>query len=214
MKKIITTVSAMTLTVPSGTSTANQNNTASVGPDDTKVLYASEESFKGSGFVNLQVEKTVIWSSDNDNSGDVTLGDELTYTVRVINLEAFEAEDIQLFDLLDSKIQLNLGTVAITQGIVSTGNGISDPTNFIDVRFGNIAPNWFALADFDVTISNLEPGVNIISNSAEVYGPSGSFFISDDPSTPLFDPTQINAYGALPDLIYANGFEFKGSGGF
>ncbi len=214
MKKIITTVSAMTLTLPTSATDNNDNKVKIIGPDDMKVLYASEENFKGSGFFDLKVEKTVLWSGDNDNSGDVTLGDNLKYTVKVINLEGVEADNVQLFDLLDSKIQLNLGTVAITQGFVNSGNDFFDPTTFIDVNLGNIAANWFALVDFDVTISNLEPGINVINNSAEVYGPSGSFFISDDPNTPLFDPTRINAFGAFPDTIYANGFEFKASGGF
>ena len=204
----------MTLTLPSGAANSNDNNIQSVGADDMRVLYASEENFKGSGFIDLRVEKTVLWSSDNDNSGDVTLGDELKYTVKVINLEGFAAENVHMFDLLESKLQLNLGTVAITQGIVNSGNGFFDALNYVDVEFGHIAPNWFALVDFDVTIANLQPGINVISNSAEIYGPSGSFFISDNPNTPLYDPTRINAYGALPDIIFANGFEFRGSGGF
>ncbi len=214
MKKIITTISAMSLTLPSGAKNMDEDIAEFITQDDMKVLYASEESFKGSGFIDLTVEKTVLWSRDSDNSGDVTLGDELKYTVKVINLDGFEAANIQLFDLLDSKINLNLGTVAVTQGIVTSGNDFSDPLNVVDVEFGNIAPNWFAQAEFDVTITSLEPGVNVINNSAEVYGPSGSFFISDDPNTPSLDPTRINAYGAIPDIIYANGFEFQGSGAF
>lgn len=214
MKKIITTVSAMTLTLPSGVSQSSEVEIESVVQNDMKVLYASEEEFKGSGFIDLSVEKTVLWSSDNDGSGDVTLGDELKYSVKVINLSDIDAENVQMFDLLDSKIQLNLGTVAITQGIVNSGNDFFDHLNFVDVDLGNIAANWFALVDFDVTITDLEPGINVVTNSAEVYGPSGSFFLSDDPGTPLFDPTRINAYGAFPDLIFANGFEFRASGAF
>ena len=70
------------------------------------------------------------------------------------------------------------------------------------------------LANFDVTVNNLQPGLNVIVNSAEVYGPSGAFFVSDDPNTSVPDPTMIDAYGALPDLIFSQGFEFSGSGGF
>ena len=153
MKKIITTVSAMTLTLPSGASKSNEVEIESMVQNDMKVLYASEEEFKGSGFLDLSVEKTVLWSSDNDGSGDVTLGDELKYSVKVINLSGIDAENVQIFDLLDSKIQLNRGTVAITQGIVNSGNGFFDPLNFVDVDLGNVAANWFALVDFDVTIT-------------------------------------------------------------
>ena len=214
MKKIITTISAMTLTVPVGATESNISNVETVNLDDLNVLYANEENFKGSGFIDLRVEKTVLWTNDTDDSGDVTLGDELRYTINVFNLEDVDAEHVQLFDLLDSKIQLNLGTVAITQGIVNSGNNFNDPQNYVDVEFGTIAANWYALVEFDVTITDLEPGINVISNSAEVYGPAGSFFISDDPGTPKQDPTRINAYGAYPDLIFTDGFEFSGSGGF
>ncbi len=214
MKKIITTVSAMTLTIPSGSSTAADSSYEPITTEDIELIYAEGENFKGSGFIDLDVQKTVLLSYDADGSGDVTLGDELKYSVLVTNLDSVEASDVVLLDFLESKIELNLGTVAITQGFVVSGNGMSDDSSLVHVDFGNIAPNWFALVDFDVTVTDLRPGYNLIENSAEVYGPSGSFFVSDDPTTPLFDPTQIDAYGAYPDLIFEGGFEFNGSGGF
>jgi uncharacterized repeat protein (TIGR01451 family) len=213
MKKIITTFSAMTLTVPSGAAKETQPESDS-HLEDLKFVYADEESFKGSGFVDLSVEKTVLLSDDADNSGDITVGDQLKYTIQVHNLDVVEASGVTLLDFLDSKIELNLGTVAVSQGLVISGNDFLDDTDVVYLDFGTIASNWFALVNFDVTVTNLEPGLNVISNSAEVYGPSGSFFISDDPTTPTFDPTMVNAYGEYPDLIFDNGFEFRGSGGF
>ncbi len=214
MKKIITAVSAITIAVPASSSNSAEDNIVEFDDNEMKFLYANEESFKGSGFIDLRVEKTVLWAGDNDNSGDVSLGDTLKYSVRVINLENVDAENVQMFDLLDSKIQLDLGTVAVTQGIVISGNDSFDSAQFVNVNLGNIAANWFALIDFDVTITNLDPGMNVISNTAEVFGPSGSFFISDDPTTDLFDPTLINAFGAPQDVIFTNGFEFQASGSF
>ena len=214
MKKIITTVSAMTLTFQSGASSEVKDTSDAISLDELEFIYADEESFKGSGFVDLSVEKSVLLSGDNDNSGDITLGDELKYTITVTNLDQVEASGVALIDYLESKIELNLGTVAVTQGSVISGNHFFDDPSFVYVELGTIAPEWFALINFDVTVTQLEPGLNVITNSAEVYGPSGSFFISDDPSTPTFDPTMVDAYGAYPDLIFANGFEFQGSGGF
>ncbi len=214
MKKIITTVSAMTLTLPSGASKAADIYVESFHHDDIRIMYAEGENFKGSGFVDLDVQKTVILSNDVDSSGDVTLGDQLTYSVQITNLDQVAVPDVVMLDFLDSKIDLNLGTVAITQGLVLSGNSSSDSTGFLQVNLGAIAPNWFALIDFDVTVTDLDPGLNVVENTAEVFGPSGSFFLSDDPTTPEFDPTRIDAYGAFPDLIFENGFDFSGSGGF
>ncbi|MCB1581991.1 MAG: hypothetical protein R3E90_05830 [Marinicella sp.] len=214
MKKIITTVSAITLTAPSGADKATQTASYDNYLEDLEFVYANEESFKGSGFIDLSVEKTVLLAHDADNSGDITVGDELKYTVQVHNLDNVAASGVSLLDFLESKIELNLGTVAISQGAVISGNDFGDDTDVVYVDFGTIAANWFALVNFDVTVTNLQPGLNIISNSAEVFGPSGSFFISDDPSTPGFDPTMVDAYGAYPDLIFDNGFDFRGSGGF
>ncbi len=214
MKKIITTVSAMAVTIPSGSTEAADNGFDNISKEDIELIYAEGENFKGSGFVDLDVQKTVFLSYDADGSGDVTLGDELKYSVQVINLDSVEARDVVLLDFLESKIDLNLGTVAITQGVVVSGNGMSDDLDYVHVDFGTIAPNWFALVDFNVTVTDLQPGLNVIENSAEVFGPSGSFFISDDPTTPMFDPTRIDAIGFQPDLIFEDGYEFNGSGGF
>lgn len=213
MKKIITTVSAMTLTFQSG-ATDQQQEAEVISEGDLEILYDGEAVFKGSGFVDLAVEKTVLWSRDLDGSGDVSLGDELKYSVKVINLSNLPAEDVVMLDVLESKIELNRGTVAVTQGMVISGNQFFDPLNYVDVDLGDIAPNWFALIDFDVTITDLTPGLNVISNSAEVFSTSGFYMLSDDPTTTLYDPTRINAYGAFPDLIFSDGFEFRASGGF
>ena len=214
MKKIITTVSAMTLSMQPGAAQASGKPVEAFNTEDLQFIYADEETFKGSGFLNLSVEKSVSLSNDLDGSGDVTLGDELQYSIQVINLDQVEASGVMLQDFLTSKIDLNLGTVAITQGFVISGNQFGDSTDVVSIDFGTIAPNWFALANFDVTVVDLEPGLNVIVNSAEVFGPSGSFFVSDDPSTPGLDPTMIEAYGDFPDLIFENGFDFGASGSF
>lgn len=215
MKKVITTVSAMTLTIPAGADSANASETIEpLSQDDIKVLYADENMFKGSGFIDLDVQKTVYLINDADNSGTVTLGDQLQYTIQVTNLNTEAVSDVALLDFLESKIELNLGTVAVTQGFVITGNNFNDPSDVVFLEFGTIAPEWFALVNFTVDVVDLEPGINIISNSAEVFGPSGSFFVSDDPTTPEFDPTRIEAIGAQQDIIFENGFDFRASGGF
>ena len=214
MKKVITTVSAMTLTLQAGSSQSNDTKVNEISVDDLSLVYAGEASFKGSGFVDLAVDKTVLLSYDADASGNVTLGDQLKYTIQVTNLSDIEASGITLLDFLESKIELNLGTVAVTQGVVVSGNDFVDNNDLVHVEFGDIAANWFALVNFDVTVIDLNVGPNVIVNSGEVYADDGSFFLSDDPTTPLFDPTMINAIGFLPDLIFQNDFEFIGSGGF
>ncbi len=215
MKKVITTVSAMTLTIPAGANSTKATDIIEpLSHDDFKVLYNDESMFKGSGFIDLDVQKTVYLINDADNSGNVTLGDELQYTVQVTNLNTDAVSDVALLDFLDSKIELNVGTVAVTQGFVVTGNNFNDPTDVVFLEFGTIAPEWFALVNFNVNVVDLEPGVNVITNSAEVFGPSGSFFVSDDPTTPQFDPTRIEAIGARADIIFENGFDFRVSGGF
>lgn len=215
MKKIITTVSAMTLTIPAGHSQADDNSTVTMQHNGAEYNNSNEGLFQGSGFVDLTVYKTVEFTADNDSSGDITLGDELRYTVEVINTESSSVSGVVMLDFLEPQIELNLGSVAVTQGAVLNGNLIMDDPGFVYVDFGTIAPNWFTLVNFDVTVIDLEPGLNVISNSAEVYGPSGTFFLSDDPTTSDFDSTDVDAYGALPDMIFANGFDDRPpSGGF
>ena len=172
MKKVITTVSAMTLTIPAGATDSNETDVLEpLDQDDLKMIYADENLFKGSGFIDLDVDKTVFLINDADGSGNVTLGDELQYTVQVTNLNQNEVPDVVLLDFLESKIELNLGTVAVTQGFVVSGNNFNDATDLVYLEFGDIAPNWFALVNFNVTVTNLEPGVNIIHQLGRSFWP-------------------------------------------
>ncbi|MFC3194948.1 DUF11 domain-containing protein [Marinicella sediminis] len=214
MKKIITTVSAMTLTIPAGQTQADDNSPAPIMQNSAEWVYANDSHFRGSGFVDITANKSVFLSADNDNSGDITLGDELHYTVEVINNETSSVSGMFVLDVLPSELELNLGTVGVTQGLVINGNMAGDSQDFVYVNLGSIAPEWFAFVEFDVTVTELDPGLNIISNQAEIYGPSGSFFLSDDPSTAGFDSTDVEAFGDLPNLIFADGFDRPPSGGF
>lgn len=212
MKKMITTMSAMTLAMQANDSNAAEPKGYSQAELET--LYADEVGFRGSGFVDLSVDKSVQLVFDADDSDNVTSGDTLAYRIQVNNDSPFDVSNVTLYDLLESKISLNLGTVSTTGGSVINGNDFNDSDDVVAVDIETIPAGWFSLVNFEVTVGALQPGLNVITNAAEVFGPSGSFFISDDPETTLFDPTMIDAYGAFPDLIFNQGFEAPVSGGF
>ena len=210
MKKIITTLSAMTLTMQAGSIKSETIDFTPVTLEDLEVIYTDDASFKASGFINLQVEKTVHLARDTDGSGTVTLGDELYYYIRVLNLNSTIAHGIVLKDPLHSSLELIRGSVGITQGTVDSGNGPYDPLNGVKINFGDI--NYEAKAEFFVTIVNLNPGNNVIWNSAYVYDQTGSYnFISDDPTTPTVDPTMIDACGSSTSGFFI-GDDFYGKG--
>ncbi len=205
-------MSAMTLTMQANDSQSSE--LTSYSPEELEVIYADEVGFRGSGFVDLSVDKSVVLSLDADHSGTVTSGDTLTYRIQINNDTFGDVAGVTLYDLLEPKISLKLGTVTTTGGTVINGNSPGDFNDLINVHVDPIPAGWFSVVKFEVTVGALEPGLNVITNAAEVFGPSGSFFISDDPNTSLFDPTMIDAYGATPDLIFNGGFDTGVSGGF
>lgn len=215
MKKVITTMSALSLTVPS--ENANATDIDQLTQDELTVVYGEDSSFKGSGFVDLSVTKTVMLTNNQDLDGVVTAGDQLTYHIMIENMDAQNAVDgVFVVDVIDSKTDLILGTVSSTLGQVQNGNLPGDSNDLLTVDIPTIPADWFAIINFDVLVGELDDGPQVISNSAEVYGPSGSFFLSDDPNTSVFDPTMIDAQGPTPELIFQNGFDRVGgpSGGF
>lgn len=215
MKKVITTMSAMTIAAQFNGAQAEPSEQTQSLNYDLNVGYIDENNFQGSGFVDLSVEKTVELLADNDASGTVTAGDTLAYRIVINNNENFSLNNIYLYDYLETKLSLNVGTVVTTDGTVVYGNGNSDNNYQIEVDIGFIAAGWYSAVEFEAEVVNLSPGHNVVFNEAVVYGPPGSPFFSDDPNTSEpDDPTLIDAYGAYPDLIFDNGFEGSASGGF
>lgn len=208
MKKVITTMSAMTIAAQFNGAQAEQQEQSQSLYSDSKMKYADDNNFKGSGYVDLSVEKTVTLLADNDDSGTVTEGDTLAYRIKIINNDAYDVYDIRLLDLMEHKLSLNVGTVSTSNGEVYYGNNPFDGDDAADVAIDYIPAVWFAVVNFEANVVNLSPGINVVENYAEVvHNPSNSYFYSDDPNTPVFDPTLIDANGAYPDLIFDNGFE-------
>lgn len=215
MKKVITTMSAMTIVAQINAAQAEEQGYAQSPVHDSEIKYADEDSFKGSGFVDLSVEKSVILLADNDNSGTATEGDILEYRIEINNLSTtVDANNLYLLDQLESRLSLNIGSVITSDGIVITGNNPNDG-NLVEVSINSLPAGWYSVVNFEAELVNLDPGINVVYNEAIVFGPQSTIYYSDDPSTPEpDDPTLIDAYGDYPDLIFADGFEGSASGGF
>jgi uncharacterized repeat protein (TIGR01451 family) len=215
MKKVITTMSAMTIAAQFNGAQAEQPKQSQLVYNDLKVGYSGENNFQGSGFVDLSVEKTVTLLADNDASGTVTEGDTLEYRIEIINAENFDVNNVYVYDYLEQELRLNVGTVTTTNGTVVYGNNQNNNEWQIEVDIDYIPAGWYSMVKFEAEVVNLNPGHNVVFNEAAVFGPPGSPFFSDDPTTSQpDDPTLIDAYGAYPDLIFDDGFEGSASGGF
>lgn len=215
MKKVITTMSAITIAAQFNGAQAEQTEQSQPVYNDLQVDYAGENNFQGSGFLDLTVGKTVELIADNDASGTVTTGDTLAYRIEVSNNESFGVNNVYLYDYLETKLSLNVGSVLTSDGTVVYGNNQNDNEWQIEVDIDFIPGGYYAVVEFEAEVVNLSPGHNVIYNEAVVYGIPGSPYFSDDPTTnEPDDPTLIDAYGAYPDLIFDDGFEGSASGGF
>lgn len=215
MKKVITTMSAMTIAAQFNGAQAEQQEQVQPLYSDLEVKYSDENSFKGSGFVDISVEKTVTLLADNDGSGTVTAGDTLAYRIQVNNNENFDVNGVYLIDFFEGKLSLNVGTVSTTNGYVVYGNNPYDVDYLVEVDIDSVSAGWFSVVNFEAEVVDLSLGHNIIYNQAVVYDSLGVPHNSDDPTTSEpDDPTLIDAYGTYPDLIFDDGFEVPVSGGF
>lgn len=196
MKKIVTAVSAITLTLQANDSISNEIQ--------TNQQESAPEIFSIQG-QQLDFTKTVALTSDLNVDGFASLGDTLTYTLRIENNNQFNASGVFVTDTLNSYVELDTESITTSQGTIVSGTTVGD--NEVQVDLSNIAGQGFAEITFEVNVVNLPTNQFVeISNQAVASSSNYGTFSSDDPDTINGgDPTVIVGRGqAVPVPIFNN----------
>lgn len=149
---------------------------------------------------DLVLLKTAALQSDNDNSGSITAGDTLRYTLELANIGAATATSLVIDDAPDPNSALIVGSVITSSGSVSIGNTAGDTT--VQVLPADLAVGATVTVTYDTLINNpLPAGVDSVINQAVVDSEELPPVPSDDPSDPTgdMDPTVVPIV-AQPDL--------------
>ncbi len=109
-------------------------------------------------------------------------GDEVAYTVIVVNDGPDEVLGVELEGLAPLHTQLRVGTVTATQGLILSGNQPGDESVLVD--FGELAAGAEAVVTFEVEIDpELPPGLDEIAFQGTVRAAGGVALPTDDPDT-------------------------------
>lgn len=185
MKKIVTAVSAMTLTLQANDSLSKQL-------DDKKLNIESSNKSISAGGAELLFIKSVALTNDADNSSSVTFGDTLTYSIDIVNRETFNASGVFLSDTLSSRTTLDNNSVTTTQGAVTTGSSPGDVS--LEIDLGTVQGRSVVEISFDVVVNDNAFGP--ITNQATLTSLNFPTQLSDDPNTIVpNDPTEIQVMG-------------------
>jgi len=133
--------------------------------------------------------KSSSLSADLDDSGTLTAGDRILYTVEIENTGTGDALDVLFTDLPDPNTSLVVGTVMTSQGTILRGNTAGDFD--VVVELGTLAPGASATVSFEVELDDpLAEGVDQVVNQGLVSGSNFPDVPTDDPRTvPSPDPT-------------------------
>ena len=172
MKKIVTAVSAMTLTLQANDSLSKQL-------DDKIFNIDSSNQSIAAGGAELLFLKSVALTDDADNSSSVTFGDTLTYSIDVVNRETFNASGVLLSDTLSSSTTLDNDSVTTSQGVITTGSSPGDTSLAIDL--GTVEARSVVEIRFDavVDVNSFGP----ITNQATLTSTNFLTQLSNDPNT-------------------------------
>ncbi len=142
----------------------------------------------------LVAEKTAELANDGDGDGTPSPGDELTYTVRVLNVGNTSAAEVRLIDPIPTHTQLVAGSV------VSSGGAVLGE-NPVEVELGEIAGAASMTVSLRVRIDDpIAAGVARIENQGTVTSDNLPELLTDDPSVGgIADPT-VTAVSAAPLL--------------
>lgn len=222
MKKILTAMTAMTMTLQANENLDQElNNFDSIDNNvesdlDTfknnlnnqyytdnfiEAMAKSDTELLGGSGSFFTFDKTVRLGLDTDSSGDISVGDVLIYDVYTENNSGFNANQLFLEDVLDANTSLIAGSVNTTQGTVINGNADGDTIVAVDLESLDQAES--SLVSFAAVVESVPEGQIIeISNQALLTTSNIGDFVSDDPGidNEPADPTVINAHGITTDL--------------
>ena len=120
---------------------------------------------------------------DADRNLLLSPGDSLQYDIQLVNAGNANAAGVVVTDAPDPNTTLVIGTVETSQGEVSSGNTVGDPT--VNVNVGTLTgAGGSATIGFQVKVNDPLPiGIVRIENQATVSGINFDDVLSDDPDT-------------------------------
>ena len=135
--------------------------------------------------------------NDADGNGFPSAGDTLLYRFDFTNTGNTAFTGITAVDDPDSNTRLVAGSVQISRGTITSGNGAGDTQAAFDL--GTIPVGERLTASFLVTINNPLPlGVTQVSNQAQGFSFGFPLGGSDDPSTPVADDPTVTQVTTSP----------------
>lgn len=136
---------------------------------------------------DLEVYKRACHCNDADGNGFPSPGDNLTYTITILNDGNQEARDVVFADTPDPNTTLVIPTVSSSQGSIIVGNTAGDSSIVIDI--GTVAPGGQVEISFTVLIEN--GAFSQVANQGTATGSNFDDEPSDDPGTPANDDPTV-----------------------
>jgi uncharacterized repeat protein (TIGR01451 family) len=184
------------------TNTATVTGTPPLGPPVTDNDSADVTVDAQAPLIVADKGSALLPLGDTDDSGTLTPGDVLTYTVVIENQGAGDALNVVFDDTPDVNTSLVTGTVTTTQGTIIMGNTAGDTS--LSVAIGTMPASASVTITFEAQINNpLPEGVREIINQGEVSGENFPPVLTNDPDTnPGGDPTidVLARQAAIPTL--------------
>ncbi|UCE17956.1 MAG: hypothetical protein JSV84_13975, partial [Gemmatimonadota bacterium] len=133
--------------------------------------------------IPLSASKTDLLVNDWDGDGTFSAGDDILYTVTIINTGAGPHSGVVFHDTLDVSMTLVDGSVTTTQGIVTAGNISSDDVVAVDV--GTILEGETVIITFLAGINDpIAPDITHIFNQGLVTSDFLPSILTDDSAVP------------------------------
>ncbi|MBI2566042.1 MAG: DUF11 domain-containing protein [Candidatus Schekmanbacteria bacterium] len=130
----------------------------------------------------LAVQKTATLFADSDANGLASPGDEILYTVTIVNAGNAAASSVTFTDTPDANTELVPGSVQTSSGSVISGNGQGDAQLFVAVGT-LLGGGGQAVISFRVTLDDpLPAGTTAVANQGIVTSDNHPATCSDDPA--------------------------------
>ena len=151
----------------------------------------------------LEAGKSATLWVDGDGDGLPSAGDTLQYEITISSSGNAAATAVQFSDTPDPNTALVAGSVQISQGTVTRGNGAGD--NGVDVMVGTLGAGDSVTIRFQVTIHDpLPAGVAQVTNQGLVRSTELPDVLTDDPETAASrDATVVNLVEPLVTISKA-----------
>ena len=144
--------------------------------------------------------KTAALFTDGDGDGVPSPGDTLLYRIEVVNDGNIAATGASLTDNLDPNTALQVGSVQVSQGTITSGNSAGN--DHVSVDIGTVAGGGgrFVVTFLAVIRNPLPPGVTQVANQAIGASNELPFVVTDDPNTLALNDSTVTAVTAAPRL--------------